>query len=116
MPEVEGDTEDIYGSPQHDLSVSTVTVGTNFSDYEVRTEVQCRTYQSWAELVGIIMSVLMLRIFQVFEYEDFVNKSESSEQYEEYETIEDRYGPAEREGAGTWHGQVRQTRVLKQKI
>ncbi|KAI5620898.1 collagen alpha-3(V) chain precursor [Silurus asotus] len=70
MPEVELDTEDIY----HDLTVSTVTVSTNISDYEL------------------------------FEYEDFKNSSESSEQYEEYEAYEDRYGPAEREREGTWDG------------
>ncbi|KAI5090989.1 collagen alpha-3(V) chain precursor [Silurus meridionalis] len=74
MPEVELDTEDIY----HDLTVSTVTVSTNISEYEL------------------------------FEYEDFKNSSDSSEQYEEYEAYEDRYGPAERERVGTWDGRGRQ--------
>lgn len=112
-PEVEEDTEDIYGSPYHDLSVSTVTVGTNISEYEVRAGVQCRTWESLAEPVGIMT---LLCIFQIFEYDDFRNSSESSEQYEEYETYEDRYGQAEREGAGTWQGQVGQNRVSEPKI
>lgn len=109
-PEVEEDTEDIYHSPYYDLDVSTVTVGTNISEYEVWAEVQGRTSESLAEPV-VIMIFILTCIFQLFEYEDFKNSSESSEQYEEYETYEDRYGPAERERAGTWDGQVGQTWV-----
>lgn len=63
-----------------------------------------------------MVSMLMLCILQVFQYEDFRNSSESLEEYEEYETYEDRYGPATREGAGTWREQVGRTRVSGQNL
>lgn len=103
-PEVEEETDDLYAGPNHDLSVSTVTVGSNMSEYEVRAEELYRPYENLAEMGGYYD--IHADIFQTFEYDDFRNSSESSEQYEEYEAYEDRYGPAEREGARTWHGQV----------
>uniref|UniRef100_A0A3B4CG06 Fibrillar collagen NC1 domain-containing protein n=1 Tax=Pygocentrus nattereri TaxID=42514 RepID=A0A3B4CG06_PYGNA len=76
-PEVEEYAKNVYSNTYDDLSVSTVTVATNISEYEL------------------------------IEYDDFKNGTESSElEYEEYEVDEDRYGPAKRERARTWNGQV----------
>ncbi|KAG5832804.1 hypothetical protein ANANG_G00295030 [Anguilla anguilla] len=76
QPEVEEFGEDFYSDLYDDLSVSTVTVAPNVTEYEI------------------------------IEYEDYINGTEYHEQeYEEYEEYEDRFGLVEREDADTWDGQ-----------
>lgn len=74
-PVVEELDKDLYRDLYNDLSVSTVTVGPNITDYEM------------------------------IEYDDLKNDSQllEYEEYEVYD--DGRFGPTEREGAQTWGGE-----------
>ena len=47
----------------------------------------------------------MMWLSQIIEYDDLKNDSQLLE-YEEYAVYDDHFGPAEREGAQTWGGEV----------
>uniref|UniRef100_A0A4W4H2W7 Fibrillar collagen NC1 domain-containing protein n=1 Tax=Electrophorus electricus TaxID=8005 RepID=A0A4W4H2W7_ELEEL len=57
---------------------------------------------------GVTIALITCTRFQLVEYSDYRNGTDSAEyeEYEEYEVFVERYGPAERERAGTWDGQV----------
>ncbi|KAL7851815.1 hypothetical protein SRHO_G00176000 [Serrasalmus rhombeus] len=71
--------DDLYSDLYSDLSVSTVTAGSNVTEYEL------------------------------VEYDELDNETEylvkEYEEYEEYEEYDDRYGPATRNGEDFWNGQ-----------
>lgn len=56
-------------------------------------------------LVEKVNSNVMMWLSQIIEYDDLKNDSQLLE-YEEYAAYDDHFGPAEREGAQTWGGEV----------
>lgn len=120
-PKVEEFGEEFYSDLYDDLSMSTVTMGPNVTEYEVSKVlwfIAQLAFTSddgkaaiWSHSWLVKNTLVLILVIQVMEYVDYENSTDGDEyharEYEEYEEYEDRYGLAEREKAETWEVHLR---------